>query len=249
MRERAKKEKKAKAKVRCSEISFYLFNNTLLTNSFICLDRKLKKNNRKLTKKDRKSITRRLAKEDIDCDQCEAYECYVDEEDLDDQVQRRDELDEEVSNWIQELTECKESGVQWNGIDLFLGAMCSPYGDGVELAVFVNEECTMYTNQKSFYDTFNPYNDNEDGYNYLTYAEEFIKYAFSEVTPCAQQEFNDPNEEDNGEEEEEEEYELSEYCQGILEGDIADFNNCQPDQNQNEGKSVWPVCLPFHLWP
>jgi len=197
-------------------------------------DRKLKKNSRKLTKKDRKSITRRLAKQNIDCDQCQAYQCYVDEEDLDDKAVRQDELDEEVSNWIQELAECKESGVQWNGIDLFLGAMCDPYGDGIELAVFVNEECTMYTNQASFENTFNPYNDNEDGYNYLTYAEEFIKYAFSEVTPCMQQEFNDPDKEDDEDEEEEEEYEMSDYCKEILEGDIADFNNCQPDQNNND---------------
>lgn len=101
-------------------------------------------------------------------------------------MQNRDELDQRVSEWIEDLADCKESGVQANGMDLFLGAMCSPYGDGVELAVFVDDQCTMYTTLKSFNNAFSPYNDNEDGVNYLTYAESFIKSAFSEVTPCSQ---------------------------------------------------------------
>ena len=146
-----------------------------------------------------KKINRILAKEQIDCEQCQAYECYVDEDDLDDQAVRKDELDEQVSEWIADLAECKESGTQWNGMDLYIGAMCSPFGDGVELAVFVDDECTMYTNQQSFYKTWNPNNDNEDGYNYLTYAENFIKSAFSEVTPCMQQEFADPDAEEEEE--------------------------------------------------
>ena len=62
---------------------------------------------------------------------------------MDDGVQRQDELDESVSEWIADLAECKESGAQWNGLDLYIGAMCSPYGDGVELAVFVNEDSKL----------------------------------------------------------------------------------------------------------
>lgn len=210
---------------------------TMLTSHLVPTERKLKKKDRKLKKKDRKLINRHLAKENIDCNQCQAYECYVDEEDVDDKVENRQELDEAVSDWIGELAECKESGVQWNGLDLYIGAMCSPYGDGVELAVFVNDECTMYTNQKTFMETWNPYNDNDDGYNYMTYAEEFIKTAFSEVTPCLQQEFADPDEDDDGNNgDEEEEYEMNGYCQGVFEGDIADFNNCAADDQEEEGK-------------
>jgi len=197
-------------------------------------ERKLKKKNQKLKKKERKEINRKLAKDVIDCDQCASYGCYADDEDADDQQENKNELDEAVSEWIGDLAECKETGVQWNGLDLYIGAMCSPYGDGVELAVFVNEDCTMYTNQKSFSSVWDPYNDNENGANYLTYAENFIKSAFSEVTPCLQQEFADPDEEDDGDNEEEEEYEMNDYCAGILEGDIADFNNCAADEDDEE---------------
>jgi len=198
--------------------------------------RKLKKNKkRKLTKKKRASITRKLAKEEIDCDQCAAYECYVDEEDMDDGVVRRDELDNQVSEWIGQLAECQETGVQWNGLDLYTGAMCSPYGDGVELAVFANDECTWYTNQKAFQDVYNPYNqdDNGNSINYLMYAEDFIKSAFSEVTPCMQQEFADPNEEEN-ENEEEENYEANDYCKQVMENDAISFANCEAEEEQEE---------------
>merc|ERR1711966_519197 len=58
------------------------------------------------------AITRKLAKnkEYIDCEQCSAYECFVDEDDMDDGQQRKDELDEEVSKWIEELAQCQETG-------------------------------------------------------------------------------------------------------------------------------------------
>ena len=185
-------------------------------------------------------MSRKLDKQYIDCNQCNAYECFVDDEDLDENMQTQDDLDEKVSEWIQELVECKESGQQWNnGLDTYLGAMCSPYGDGIELAVFLDDECTLYTNQMKFADVYNPYNDNEDGdgTNYLNYAEEFIKAAFSEVTPCLQQEFADPNEEEDENEQEEEEYEMNDYCGGVLEEEIADINNCQADgDNNNQGK-------------
>ena len=191
---------------------------------------------RKLKKKDRKLISRKLDKTYIDCNQCDAYECFVDEDAQDEDAQNRDELDESVSDWIAELAECKESGVQdeTTGLDLYLGAMCSPYGDTVELAVFVNEDCTMYTSTQSFANVFDPSNDNEDGMNYLTYAEEFIKSAFTEVTPCLQQEYADPEEEQEEDDDEEENYEMNDYCGAVLEGDFADFNNCQNDENDNE---------------
>lgn len=189
-----------------------------------------------------KTTNRKLAdKEYIDCNQCAAYECYVDEEDLDDQVQRQDELDESISEWIADLAECTETGSVWNNLDVYIGAMCSSYGDGVELGVFVNDECTMYTTQESFnnvYSNYQQYNeDNEYGIDYLQYAEGYIKNAFGAVMPCLQKEYADPNEEedeDNGNNDEEEEYEVNDYCQQIMEGDVANFNNCAVDEDAND---------------
>lgn len=183
----------------------------------------------------------RRLKQAIDCDQCQAYECYYDEAAEDDALQNKNNLDASVSNWIGELAQCKASGVQSaDGYDLYMSAICDSYGDGVELALFLDEDCTMYTTNESFYNTYDPDNGNDDGYgiSYLTYAEEFIKSAFSETMSCLQVEYADANEE--AEEDEEKEYQMNDYCTAILESDngVADFNNCDADVDAWEGKQL-----------
>ena len=155
--------------------------------------------------------------------------------DLDDAIQGRSELDESVSQWIVELAACKYTGKVWNGIDLFMSAMCSPYGDGVELAVYLDDACTVYTASESVYNFLGGKNNGEDGINYLTYAEEFIKSAFSEVTSCLLQEYVDPNDAAD-EEDAEQEYPMNDYCTAVLEADVADFNNCEADEEAQEGE-------------
>merc|ERR1711957_280324 len=63
-----------------------------------------------------------------------------------------------------------------------------------------------------------------------------IKAAFSDVTPCLQKDYADPDEEENDDENEEEEqqYEASEYCQGIMEEEVVSFSNCQADEEEEE---------------
>jgi hypothetical protein len=178
----------------------------------------------------------RALKQAIDCAQCSTFECFVDDADLDDTIQTRDELDNSVSEWIAELASCKRTGVQSNGIDLYMSAMCTPYGDGVELAVFLDDACTLYTTGESVYDVWDPNNDNVDGINYLTYAEGFIKSAFSEATSCLLQEFVDPNEIADEEEDAEEMYQMNDYCMAVLDGGVADFNNCEADVAAQEGE-------------
>jgi hypothetical protein len=186
----------------------------------------------------------RQLKQAIDCDQCQAYECYYDDAAEDDALQNKNNLDASVSNWIGELAQCKASGVQSaDGYDLYMSAICDSYGDGVELALFLDEDCTMYTTNESFYNTYDPDNGNDDGYgiNYLTYAEDFIKSAFSEKMSCLQVEYADANEE--AEDDDEEEYKMNDYCTAILESDngVADFNNCDADVDAWEGKQLISV--------
>ena len=101
--------------------------------------------------------------------------------------------------------------------------------------MFLDDACTLYIATESFNDVWDPKNDNENGINFLTYAEEFIKSAFSEVTPCLQQEYVDPNDA-AGEEDAEEEYQMNDYCKAVLEGGNADFNNCEADVEAQEGE-------------
>ena len=154
----------------------------LIHNALACTE-----DRRMLTKsKYSKKIERKLADKNlIDCDQCQTYECFVDEEDLDDNAQNQEEIDNYISGWIEELAGCQATGVQWNEMDVYTGVMCSPYGDGVELAVFLDEDCSLYTNQLAFTDVFNPYADqdnNDNNIDYFTSVEGYIKSAFSEVS-------------------------------------------------------------------
>jgi len=129
-----------------------------------------------------------------------------------------------------------ETGQQWNGVDLYASIMCSPYGDGVELAIFVDEDCTMYTNQATFESTYNPYYNNDNGVNYIYYAENYIKNAFSKTLPCMETQYDNPEDgdDDNADEDEEEEYQVNEYCGDIFGDDVADFNNCYGDEARGD---------------
>jgi len=219
----------------------YHFNLILLTLARVSARRTRKLSEHKFN---------RMLANAIDCNQCAAYECFVNEEDLDDQVERNENLDEEVSQWIGHLAECQETGVMWDNVmNLYVGAMCDSYGDGVELAVFANEDCTWYTNQYAFNDVYSfnangdangdGNNNANDSINYLMYAEEFIKSAFSELTPCAQLQFADPNGE--GDAEDDGQNEMNDYCKGVLEEDAVSFANCVADneeENQNQNNNA-----------
>ncbi|KAL7461522.1 hypothetical protein ACHAXS_001941 [Conticribra weissflogii] len=194
-----------------------------------------------------KKVSRRTANY-IDCDQCFEYNCYADDADLDDgaqQQQNMDELERQVSEWIANLGECQESGMQdANGNNLYIGAMCDSYGDGVELAVFLDEECSMYTSEYTFNSVYNPnYDANE--INYVTYAENYIKIAFQETMSCLEVEYDDPNEEQGDNAEEEERYEMNEYCEGLLNDEAMDFNNCnaengaQQEEDNQDDQYAW----------
>lgn len=171
--------------------------------------------------------TQRRTKEAIDCDQCQAYECYA-EDDGDDQG----DLDEQAAEWIKQVAECQQSEIQVNGVDVFYGAMCDDYGDGVELAVFLDEECTLYTTEVAF-DNIYMKEEGNDAYNYLTYAENYIKSAFSDAMSCYDPEYFA----DNGDEEandEEEKYEINEYCEEILKDDAVDYTQCEADEDAQQ---------------
>ena len=59
------------------------------------------------------------------------------------------------------------------------------------MAIFLDNECTVYTNQKSFSDIPSYYIYNNA--NLYTQAQSYIEYSFSETTSCAaEQEFDSP---------------------------------------------------------
>jgi len=196
----------------------------------------------------RKLQNQRRTQNYIECDVCEAYGCVSNNNDDD---QQGNDDDNTALELIEDIAQCLNTGLNWNNDDLYVGFICSPYdGDGVELAIFLDDECTVYTNLKAFSDipSWYIYND-EDRF---TEAETYIKNAFTETTPCLYEEFGDPAyQKNNGDDDAavddaaaagDEGYAVNDFCDGFFdEGPIA-FNSClqnddQNNNNQNNGNN------------
>lgn len=143
-------------------------------------------------------------------------------------------LDEKVAEWIANFSKCQPLGAQWNGLDLYYGAVCNEYGDGVKFALFIDEDCTMYTTQDSFQDVYNATYQNDD-IDLVTYAESYIKLAFSDSMSCLEPEYEEPRGDDvvlgddnlDGSE-------VNKYCKEIFEGYAMNFNECNATSEEEE---------------
>ena len=179
-----------------------------------------------------KTVSRRTSKVAIDCDQCLASGCY---DEAEEGQEEGEDLDEQAAEWIKQVSECQQSEIQVNGADVYYGAMCDEYGDGVELAVFLDEKCSLYTSEIAFNNIYMKEEGN-DAYNYLTYAENYIKTAFSDVMSCDNPEYYAEGQEEEEEEDanEEENYEMNEYCKEILKDDALSYSNCEENEDAEE---------------
>jgi len=168
------------------------------------------------------AISRRLLV--IKCDQCTAYDCFHDEanNDTHDDNEQQDLSSVDLTDLIESLASCLPTGQYWNNEQLYINAMCSPYGDGVELAVFLDNKCTVYTNQAKFQSVYANYVYENGLDNLLSYVEPYIKSAFEEVMTCEDVEYKIAEEAtddaENG-------Y-VNEYCQQIISNGALDFNQC-----------------------
>lgn len=186
-------------------------------------DRKLKKSSGRV----HGQAQRRTYKVAIDCDSCQANNCYAEEE----EGEGNQDLDEQAAEWIQQVSECVQAEVQYNGENVYYGAMCDEYGDGVELAVFLDEQCSLYTSEVAFNSVYMKEEGN-DAYNYLTYAENYIKSAFSDVMSCDNPEYFNAEEEQEDAEGDEEE--MNEYCKEIFNQDALSYSTCEENEDAEE---------------
>ena len=128
------------------------------------------------------------------------------------------------------------------------------------MAIFLDNECTVYTNQKSFSDIPSYYIYNNA--NLYTQAQSYIEYSFSETTSCAaEQEFDSPYNQNNDDAADDgaanyynsnsnnnynnyynnysnnnnnNNNQANKYCQNIFDGGATSFNNCG-SQSYNNG--------------
>jgi hypothetical protein len=79
----------------------------------------------------------------FDCDECSKHNCFS--------QYNAYNYNDAINNLIDDISDCLRTGSYASkGEELYVGPMCSASGNGVELALFLDNKCTTYTTQKSF---------------------------------------------------------------------------------------------------
>ena len=179
----------------------------------------------------------------IDCDTCEAYGCGANDDD--NNRRRLDEGDNDVSELISDIAGCLNTGLEWNGNAMYVGFMCSPYsGDGVELAIFLDNKCTVYTTMKAFSDIPSYYI--YSGEDMFTQAEGYIKQAFNSDTSmsCLVEEYDDPANAPGDDDVAQAQAnanvdydEVNDYCANIFDMGPVALNSCASAANDDQANN------------
>jgi hypothetical protein len=147
---------------------------------------------------------------------------------------------------VEELLECQDTGVQWdqtNGLYLYAGFICNSKGTGAEIAVFLDEECSIYTTGQKYSNLVS-----SDDSGFLANSQEIVTYMFLNNINCEQdQEYitteeysemqaDDENADDeNADDEEEEEVgEANDFCQGVFEENALPLYDCNDDGQEDQ---------------
>ena len=131
----------------------------------------------------------------LDCNLCLSYGCLRDDDDGNDGMYGF----EAASEWLQDTAECRETGISYSGYgngyyqngggdddtEMYSGFVCNADGTGVELGLFLDEECILYmpneayTNYMSYFDQ-----------TYAEMTKEIIEFTFSNaVLSCKEEEY------------------------------------------------------------
>ncbi len=118
--------------------------------------------------------------ETIDCNRCYNYQCLYTDNEL---YNYQQEWTQKHSlEWIQSMASCyrdNENPIRINGAQVSFGFMCNEEGTGVEVAAFMDDQCTLYTNQVAFGNVMS----SKD--NYMWYKSKAnVEYIFNNDFSC-----------------------------------------------------------------
>jgi len=209
-------------------------------------DRRLaKKVNRKLKKNKNRKLAENQVLKFVDCGMCKDYECldfhdkssngYYDE----DGEYVDAELDDAME-WLDGFSECAETNAYMDDYLIYSNLMCNAEGTGLEIGLFLDEDCYMYSSKLAFSDIMQ-----DADTTYFNMISDVVEFTFTnDGIECYNPEIVWYNEVDyyyeqmeaaeNGEEEEEEEEEddgeapeAAEWCQELVQEDVAvDIDDC-----------------------
>jgi hypothetical protein len=162
---------------------------------------------------------------------------------------------ESVAQWIDAMSQCPQtSGLLLNTYPLYSGFMCNEDGTGIEIALFLDEECLTYTSLQSFNKVASEQYDEP----YLEYAKHVLTFPIENDISCNggtqyinQEVFNqikagtytnydnangDGNNNNNNNDGNEKN-EASEFCRDLFDGgengEAVSIGNCQQNDGNN----------------
>eukprot|EP00984_Skeletonema_dohrnii_P000816 scaffold248_cov127-Skeletonema_dohrnii-CCMP3373.AAC.1 len=183
------------------------------------------------------------------CYECQANGCYVEEEEDNGQV----DYAEQLAQFIENAADCMEieNYADANGNPAYIGMVCGSYGDAAEFAVFMDDECTLETNQVTAATVLSAAGANDEGVSMsqvMSYASMYMQDAFTTSLSCEQVEYYDPN---NGDEDGEQNdanedanaVEMNEACGQIVDeavyiADCAAEDAAEEDE-EDEDEDKW----------
>lgn len=121
----------------------------------------------------------------LDCSLCQEYGCLGGDDNNNGDIYGF----EAASEWLQEMAECKETEINYYGSSnayygqnqgddnqLFAGFVCNQDGNGVEIGLFLDEECILYLTNESYQNYMNYFDQ-----TYAQMTKEVIEFTFSDA--------------------------------------------------------------------
>lgn len=98
---------------------------------------------------------RRLKRVAVNCQQCASKECF--DLDNDGQADNYEEMQswEDAAEWVDDLLGCMQTDAYFEGYQLYAGFMCNGKGTGAEIAMFLDDACSIYVPSVSFQEYIN----------------------------------------------------------------------------------------------
>lgn len=166
----------------------------------------------------------------IDCNMCTAYDCFAQDEDQaqpagDDEAAQTYQF-EEALDWLGAISKCQQMDSTYNDLPIYAGLLCNAEGTGVEIGVFIDQDCRAYAPKLSFGKMMSTAES-----QYYVMSEEVVEYMFTNDFSCYQPEIQytnpyqyvaneneDANQDGNGEAPE-----ASEWCRALYDGGTLPF--------------------------
>jgi len=206
---------------------------------------------RKLKTKGRKLAQNQVLKF-VDCQMCADYECldfqqqssqgYYDE----DGEYVEAELDDAME-WLNGFSECAETNAYLDEYQIYSNLMCNSAGTGLEIGLFVDDKCTLYTPKLAYKNIMQ--SADTTYYNMISDVVEFtftnngiecynpevvwyneVDYYYEQMEKAQNGEEEDEEEEDDGEAPE-----AAEWCQELVEeNEAVDLYDCGAYEQEEE---------------